>query len=221
MKKTFQKILSDLAGKIGVVSLMAICFIMFNSKAKAQTLLVNYDFNSAVAGTPCLADPSTTAPGVTSFFTTGGTDGETCKTYVVFPADTAGGNQPDLGVSVSTSNPNAVNYFQFQLIGVSAFRDYKLYFGVWNSGVIDVQYSLDGVNFTSFKQLPPPVTKIYFPGREVDFSSVPALNGQSTVYFRLESKSSRPDRGLTFIISNMQIQATATAAKSRKRVRFF
>ncbi len=219
MKKTFQKILSDSAGKIGVVSLMAICFIMFNSNAKAQTLLANYDFNSAVAGTPCLADPATTAPGVTSFFTTGGTDGETCKTLVVFAANPAGSNQPDIGVSVGSANPNAVNYFQFQLIGVSAFRDYKLYFGTRQSGVIDVQYSLDGVNFTSFRQLPIPIIQIYFPKREVDFSSVPALNGQSTVYFRLEAKS-RLDRDLDFVINNFQVRAE-TVAKSRKRVRFF
>jgi hypothetical protein len=217
MKKLTQKILSSIMGKIGVVSLMTICLTMFNSGTKAQTLLVNYDFASAVAGTPCTAAPLTTAVGVESIFTTGGTDGETCTIYEEPP--TSQNKEANLAMSLSNSDDVAENYFQFQLMGVSAFRSYRLNFNAIQSGPIDVQYSLDGVNFTSFTQLPRPITQLYFPRKIVDLSAVTAIDRQPTVYFRLVGKSS-PSRNLRFVIDNLQVQATA-AIKSRKRVRFF
>lgn len=80
MKNLTLKILSGLVGKIGIVLLMVICLVIFNLNTKAQTLLVNYDFASAIAGTPCTATPLTIASGVTSTFTSGGTNGGTCTT---------------------------------------------------------------------------------------------------------------------------------------------
>ncbi len=223
MKSFTQKILFGLVGKIGIVSLMAICLTLFNSNTKAQTLLVNYDFASAIAGTPCTATPLTTATNVTSIFTTGGTDGETCTISEGTPTSQRTGfafaenKDANLAVSLSNSDVDAENYFQFQLTGVSAFRSYQLNFNAIQSGPIDVQYSLDGVNFTSFTQLPLPIHKLYFPRIIVDLSSVTAIDRQPTVYFRLVGKS-RHNLSLRFVIDNFQVQATA-ATKSRKRVR--
>jgi hypothetical protein len=230
MKKLTQKFLFGLAAKIVIVSLMAICLVMFNSNVKAQTLLVNYDFASAVAGTPCKATPLTTAQNVTSIFTTGGTNGETCTTtrgqstpWVDPPVGLAFGINPEgnLAVSVSSSTLNTVNYFQFQLNGVSAYRSYVIYFQTERSGPIDIQYSLDGDNFTTCAQIP----KVQgqgeltwrFPPRTFDLSSVTALNGQPTVYFRLVGKSFL-NSSLRFDLDNFQVQATAATDK-RKRVR--
>ena len=225
MKKLTQKILFGLVGKIGIVSLTAICLAMFNSNTKAQTLIVNYDFASAVAGTPCTATPLTTVPNVTSIFTTGGTDGETCTIYTGTPMYQPAGfafaenKDANLAVSVSSSEVDAVNYFQFQLTGVGAFRGYKLFFQPRQSGPIDVQYSLDGVNFTSFTQIPLPLHKLSFPHKIVDLSEVTTIDRQPTVYFRLVGKSSH-NLSLRFVIDNFQVQATA-ATKKRNRVRVF
>lgn len=225
MKNLTQKILFGLVGKIGIVSLIAICFMVFNSKTKAQTLLVNYDFASAVAGTPCTVTPLTTATGVTSIFTTGGTDGENCNTslgYGMLNPTTgyafAYNKDANQSVSVSSTAFDAENYFQFQLNGVSAFHGYYLHFQSMRSGPIDVQYSLDGVDFTSFIQLPKPLYPDNFPFKIVDLSSVTAIDRQPTVYFRLVGKSVS-NRNLYFVIDNFQVQATTTV-KSRKRVRF-
>jgi hypothetical protein len=222
MKKLTQKILSALTGKIGIVSLIAICLTMFHSNTQAQTLLVNYDFASAVAGSPCTATPLTTATNVTSIFTTGGTDGETCTTPLgMSPQLEAFAENQDesKSVSLNSSVNDAVNYFQFQLSGVGSYRDYKLYFQATHYGPIDVQYSIDGNNFTSFTQIPRDLRKWRNPSIIIDMSSVTAINRQPTVYFRLVGKSDI-NPGLTFEIDNFQMQATA-APKSRKRVRFF
>lgn len=228
MKNLTQKILSNLVGKIGIISLMAICLVMFNSSVKAQqTLLVNYDFADAVAGTPCTATPLKTAANVTSIFTSGGTDGGVCKTWFgqesrieatignafVFNED---GN---LSVSLNRSGDDLTAYFQFQLNGVSAFRSYKLYFQRVRQSAIDIQYSIDGNNFTSFTQIPASLFPDDFPPVIVDLSSITAINNQPTVYFRLVGKSNQ-NSFLSLTIDNFQVQATA-ATKSRKRVRFF
>lgn len=225
MKNLTQKNLSSLVGKIGIVSLMAVFLTMFNSETQAQTLLVNYDFASAIAGTTCTATPLTTATGVESIFTIGGTNGKNCTISEGTPVSPPTGsaftenNDANLAVKVSSSDIGAENYFQFQLTGVSGFRSYQLHFNAVQGGPIDVQYSLDGVDFISFTQLPRPVTQIFFPRKIVDLSSVTAIDRQPTVYFRLVGKSSN-NLSLRFVIDNFQVQATATT-KSRKRVKFF
>ena len=224
MKKLTQKILFGVVGKIGIISLTAICLVLFNSSVKAQqTLLVNYDFASAVAGTPCTAMPLTTAPNVTSIFTTGGTDGETCTTpsgmHTQIPDAFAENQDANQAVGLNSRAVDSVNYFQFQLDGVGSYRDYKLYFQLRQSGPVDVQYSIDGNSFTSFTQIPNPTHKWRFPPSVVDLSSETAIEGQPTVYFRLVGKSDR-NPGLTFEIDNFQVQATR-ATKKRNRVRVF
>jgi hypothetical protein len=232
MKTSTQKMLFGLVGKIAAVSLMAICFALFSASIKAQqTLLVNYDFADAVAGPPCTATPLTAATGVTSIFTTSGTDGGTCTIYsgIGMSSPTTGfafaqnedGNQ---SVTVNDSDTDAV-YVQFQLSGVSAFRGYKLYFQRLRTSSIDVQYSVDGINFTSFIEIPLinptsfPPSPTSFPPSIVDLSSITAIDNQPTIYFRLVGKDSLKSR-LYLTIDNFQVQATR-ATKKRNRVRFF
>jgi hypothetical protein len=229
MKTSTQKLLSGIVGKIGIVSLIAIYFALFNSSVKAQqTLLVNYDFATAVAGTPCMATPLTAAANVTSIFTSGGANGGTCLTYpgsavwnseigYAF-AQTEDGN---LSISAGSSAGDSVGYFQFQLSGVSSFHSYKLYFQRIRSNAIDIQYSTDGINFTSFKKIPASLLADYFPRLIIDLSSITAIYKQPTVYFRLEGiRYGISPQLIGLTIDNFQVQATA-ATKSRKRVRFF
>lgn len=229
MQSSSQKILFVLFKKISLVSLTAICITLFSLSVKAQqTLLANYDFASAVAGTPCTATPLTTAANVTSIFTSGGTNEGVCST----PSGSASGSEigyafvpnkdANLAISAGSSAGNSVGYFQFQLNGVSSFHSYKLYFLRREKDGIDVQYSLDGINFTSFEKIPSTRTPIYFPRLVIDLSSITAIDNQPTVYFRLEGirygGAAPPFIGLE--IDNFQVQATA-ATKSRERVKFF
>lgn len=225
-----QKILSRLVGKIGIVSLMAICLALFNSSIKAQqTLLANYDFASAVAGTPCTATPLSTATNVTSIFTSGGTNGGTCNTSpgqesrIAFNIGYAFANNQDgnLAISTGSSAGDSVGYFQFELSGVSSFHGYKLSFQRRRTDAIDIQYSTDGINFTSFTRIPTSWFPDHFPFLIVDLSSVTAIDNQPTVYFRLEGiRYGTYAQLIGLTIDNFQVQATA-ATKSRKRVRFF
>ena len=228
MKNLTQKVLSGFFGKIGIVSLTAICLVMFNSSIKAQqTLLVNYDFASAVAGTPCTATPLSTASGVISTFTSGANGGP-CYTYLggamlnpeigyVFTQN----EDRNLAVSLGSSTGDSVGYFQFQLSGVSSFHGYKLYFQRIRNDAIDVQYSTDGINFTSFTRIFSSLNPDNFPRLIIDLSSITAIDNQPTVYFRLEGiRYGTYSQFIGLTIDNFQVQATA-ATKSRKRVRFF
>ncbi|HLM61775.1 MAG TPA: hypothetical protein VK308_13295, partial [Pyrinomonadaceae bacterium] len=134
----------------------------FSSQVSAQTVLVNYDFASAVAGTPCTAAPLTTASGITSTFTTGGTGGGTCTT----PAGTAAtappafvANAANQSVSLTSFATGSTNFFQFQLSGGDGFRDYMLFFQLQRSGTgplnADIQYSTNGTTFTTFQTVNP------------------------------------------------------------------
>jgi hypothetical protein len=158
-----KNIYSGLVKKLGILALTAFCFVLFSVGANAQTVLVNYDFASATAGTPCTATPLTTATGVTSTFTTGGTGGGACTT----PTGTAAASPPafvanasNQAVSLSSFAAGSTNYFQFQLSGVSAYQDYMLFFQTRRSGTgpvnVDVQYSLNGTTFTTFATIQPP-----------------------------------------------------------------
>ncbi|MBA3632106.1 MAG: carboxypeptidase regulatory-like domain-containing protein [Acidobacteria bacterium] len=212
-----KNIYSGLVKKLGILALTAFCFVLFSVGANAQTVLVNYDFASATAGTPCTATPLTTATGVTSTFTTGGTGGGACTT----PTGTAAASPPafvanasNQAVSLSSFAAGSTNYFQFQLSGVSAYQDYMLFFQTRRSGTgpvnVDVQYSLNGTTFTTFATIQPP-NSTTFSAFTVDLSSVAAIEGQPTVYFRLLGRDGTGSTG-TFVIDNFQVRAMAVSA---------
>jgi hypothetical protein len=228
MKTSTQKLLLHVFGKTAAVLLVVMCLALLSTDTKAQTLLANYDFASAVAGTPCAATPLTTATNVSSIFTSGGTNDGTCTTSLGYgmlnpePGYAFALNEDkNLAVSLNSSSTNSAGYFQFQLSGVSSFHSYKLYFQRIRNNAIDVQYSTDGINFTSFTKIPMSLFPDNFPRLIVDLSSITAINNQPTVYFRLEGiRSTNSNPLIELTIENFQVQATA-ATKSRKRVRFF
>ncbi|CAN5212334.1 hypothetical protein BH20ACI1_BH20ACI1_13270 [soil metagenome] len=209
----------SLKKNLGGILLIAFCFALFSVSANAQTLLVNYDFASAVAGTPCTATALTTATGVTANFTTGGTGGGTCTT----PTGTAAASPPaftanalNQAVSLTSFASTSTNYFQFQLSGVSAYQDYMLYFNARRSGTgpvnVDVQYSTDGMTFMTFSIIQPPDSSFTTASRfNVDLSTISAIEGQPSVYFRLSGRDGTGAAG-TFVIDNFQVQAMAPSA---------
>jgi len=173
----------------------------FSSQVSAQTVLVNYDFASAVAGTPCTAAPLTTASGITSTFTTGGTGGGTCTT----PAGTAAtappafvANAANQSVSLTSFATGSTNFFQFQLSGGDGFRDYMLFFQLQRSGTgplnADIQYSTNGTTFTTFQTVNP--GNGVFAAFNIDLSAMTTFRSkqwrlQQPLSFRFPAASTR------------------------------
>jgi hypothetical protein len=219
MKYLYQTRLFGFSKIFGLFLFAAIFLGLAVGNSPAQTVLVNYDFASAVAGTPCTATPLTTAAGVTSTFTTGGTGGGTCTT----PAGTAATSPPafvanaaNQAVSLTSFAAGSTNYFQFQLSGVSNYTNYMLFFQAQRSGTgpvnADVQYSLDGITFTTFQTVNP--GNGVFAAFNIDLSSIGAIEGQNTVYFRIVGTGGTGAAG-TFRIDNFQVRAqTFTAASA-------
>lgn len=184
--------------------------VMTSVSIYAQTVLVNYDFASTVAGTPCVyGGPLTTASGVTSSFITSTGN---CTT----PAGTAATSPPafvanasNQSVSITGFATGASNYFQFQLNGVGNYQDYQLFFQSQRSGTgpvnADIQYSTDGTNFTTFQTVNP--GNGVFAAFTVDLSTIAAIENQPTVYFRILGYSGTGSAG-TFRIDNFQVAAT-------------
>lgn len=188
--------------------------VIFTGQISAQTVLVNYDFATATE-TPCAATPLTTASGITSTFTTGGNGN--CTT----PAGTAAGSPPAFvanaisdAVSVTGFAAGSTNSFRFQLSGVASYQNYSLFFQSRRSatgpGNVDIQYSLDGVAFTTFQTFTPPGA-FNATGTTVDLSAVSAIENQPTVFFRLLGRDGTGGTG-TFAIDNFQVRAFSTTA---------
>ncbi len=212
----FSSMLAGFAPKIGVLFLAAVCFGVFGLSANAQTLLVNYDFATAIAGTPCSATPLNTATGVVSTFTTGGTGGGTCTT----PTGTAAASPPaftanasNQSVSLTSFADGSTNFFQFQLSTTNNYQDYKLFFQLQRSNTgptfANVQYSLDGTNFTTFVNVDP--ANGSFAAFIIDLSEVSAIEGQPNVYFRILGAGGTNAAG-TFRMDNFQVQAVSPLA---------
>jgi hypothetical protein len=216
MRELNRRITFGFLTKIGIATLLVFCFAAFGLNISAQTLLVNYDFAGATDGTPCGTTPLTTAAGVTSTFSTGGAcTTPTGAAATSPPAFTA--NALNDSVSISGFTTGSSNFFQFQLSGVGSYQDYMLFFQnqASNTGAdsIDVQYSTDGTNFTTFQTFT--AAALLVNGAiTVDLSSVTAIEGQPTVYFRIVGRriSSGGGAAGTFRIDNFQVQATAPTA---------
>lgn len=212
MKDFSQKVLPDFVRKLGIVSLMAICFALFSSNVSAQTTIVNYDFNNAAPGTPC--SPGTSSGVVASVFTTstGTCTTPTGTTAAAPPAFTAA---PVAGLSVSIINATTTQqYFQFQLNNVVSFSNYMVFFQAQRSGTGPpngvLQYSLDGVTFVDAGTFAVPTT---FGALSFNLSGITALNNQPTVYFRVAASGASTSAG-TFRIDNFQVQAIGPTAAS-------
>jgi hypothetical protein len=196
---------------LGTALASIIGILLISTGVFGQTLVANYDFASAVAGTPCTASALSTATGVTSTFSTGGTGGGTCTT----PAGTAVAAPPafvananNQAVSLTSFAAGSTNYFQFQLSNVDSFIDYKLFFQAQRSATgpvnADVQWSTDGTTFNTFQTVSP--GNGVYSSFNVDLSALPFIENQPTVYFRI-SGSGGTGVGGTFRIENFQVQA--------------
>lgn len=192
----------------------------FASQTFAQTVLVNYSFNDAVAGTtPCNPGTFDTAAGVTSTFTTSTgtctTPGGNSTTANAFVQNSTAGQ----AVSITGFAAGSTQYFQFQLSNTSAYSSYQVYFQTARSGTgptsATLQYSTDGTNFTDFQTVSPPATgnPLVLQDFRFDLSGVTALNGKPTVYFRIAASNGTSANG-TFRIDNFQVQATTSATAS-------
>ena len=218
MRVFIRNLSSEFTAKLGLFLFTLIFSGLIAGNVSAQTLLVNYDFASAVAGTPCTASPLTTAGGVTSTFTTGGTGGGTCTT----PAGTAAASPPAFAanaanpsVSLTSFAAGSTNFFQFQLSGVSTYTNYMLFFQSQRSGTgpvnADIQYSTNGTTFTTFQTVNP--GNGVFAAFNIDLSAVSAIEGQPTVYFRILGTGGTGAAG-TFRIDNFQVRAFVVTAAS-------
>lgn len=208
-------------GKCKFVILTAIFFAAFSINAGAQTLLVNYAFNDAAVGTPCDGGTSNASGGVTATFTTGNAGACTTPAGAATTAGAFTQNTAGTAVSINGFANGATNYFQFQLSGVSSFQNYQVYFQAVRSGTgptnADLQYSLDGTNFTTIQSVQINATPTAY---NLDLSAVTAINNQPNVYLRLVGTTGSGGAG-TFRIDNFQAQAlrpTAAGANISGRV---
>lgn len=208
MKNSSQKVLSGFARKIGIVSLMAVCFALLSSNVSAQTTIVNYDFNM----NPCTAAPATTALNVTSTFavTTG-----TCASV----AGTASTAPPAFVANAAGSAPNisgtTTPTLTFTLGGtdLNTFTSYKLFFQTRSSGTgpsaFTLEYSVNGGAFISAGTFASPQTSA-FVNQSIDLSGITDLNNATSIVFRI-SGSGGASTG-TFRIDNFQVQAIGPTA---------
>ena len=174
---------------------------------KAQTTLVNYDFNSA-SSYP--VSPTANASGISC----SATSSESFQTYagvatssVAFTQNTAAGN----ALAMSNSGGTNTRYFTFQLGGSSLinYQSYKLYLqsqrSTTGATLITVAYSTNGSSYTNLSTTFPVATS--FTDIMVDLSSVTVLNNASSVYIKLMASGASSVTG-TMRIDNFQVQAT-------------
>lgn len=186
----------------------------FASQTFAQTVLVNYSFNDAIAGqTPCNPGTPVLATGVTSTLTTS-TGTCTAPAGNATTASAFAQNAVGSALSISGFATGATQYFQVQLSNVAAYSNYQIYFQAGRSGTgaqnATLQYSIDGTNFTDFQTVPVTQTgtPVVLDAFNFNLSSITALNGQPTVYFRIVGSGGSATAG-TFRIDNFQVQATS------------
>lgn len=206
----------NLRGNIKIAMFLATVFLTLTAGSTiwAQTTIVNYDFNGAVAGTPCAATPTTNAAGVTATLTTSTNTctapGGTTTTPTAFTQNGTAGT----AASITGFATGSTQYFQIQLSGVGIYSSYQLYFQALrsNTGPANaiIQYSTDGTTFTDFQTVAVP-NATPFGAYNIDLSSVVALNNLANVSFRIVGTGGTGAGG-TFRIDNFQVQAIGPTA---------
>jgi len=181
--------------------------LFFTIGARAQTTIVNYDFNS---GSSYAALTATRATNITSVVTSS----ETYTSYAgtatgssAFTQNTTSGNT----IAMVNSNGTNTRYFQFQLGGsaLSTYSDYKIYYQAQRSGTgattLKLSYSTNGSTYTDFPTTGSPgngsFSEITF-----DLSSISTIDKSANLYFRLYA-SGASGTG-TLRVDNFQVSAT-------------
>lgn len=182
---------------------------------RAQTTIVNYDFNTAAnTGATYNTLTPTTASGVSSTLTSSEAFGSATGTATGSGAFASNATGPALGMA---SNSTATGrYFQVALAGgvLPKYSAYKVYFQGYRSSAgsitLTLQYSLDGTSYTSFGPVFTPGAGT-FSEASYDLSGVPALSALSSLSFRLLTSANTSG---TLRVDNFQVQAVNTVDPS-------
>ena len=213
MRDFSQRVFSGFAGKIGIVSLMAICFALFNLNINAQTLLVNYDFNAAT--TACTASPTSVATGVTSVYSASET---TCTTTSGTVTDSQAFTQnTTAGITTGFTNSSTTpsKFFQFALSNLPTnLSNYQVYFQSQRSNTgfttLTLQYSIDGgASFTPAGTQT--VSTAFATTTPLVFNLPAAVNNTSSLIIRLVATGATGTTG-TIRLDNFQVQALRPTA---------
>ncbi len=178
---------------------------------RAQTTLVNYDFNTLTSSSTYPVAPAAPAPGITSEATssesTPTSAGGTPTGNAAFVANTAG-----LALSMNNSSGSA-RYFQFSLAGAALpkYAAFKIYLQGYHSTTgattLTLQYSVNKGPFQTFGTTYAPGLNSFTEGG-FDLSGLSALNAPTSLAFQLVA-SGASGTG-TLRIDNFQVQATNT-----------
>ena len=176
--------------------------------SRAQTVIVNYDFNSATAYP---ASPAATAAGISSVATS--TEGfVTNATGIASGKSAFAANVTGPALAMSNSGGTG-KYFQFSLNGAELpkYAAFKIYLQGYRSSTgattLTLQYSVNGGSYTTFGPPCAPGNGSFLEGG-FDLSGLPDLNNPTNLSFRL--LASGASGGGTLRIDNFQVQATNT-----------
>ncbi|WP_375417823.1 IPT/TIG domain-containing protein [uncultured Hymenobacter sp.] len=194
------------AGSCGVLLGLALGLPLL---VRAQTTIVNYDFNSAAAYP---AAPATTAPGVTS-----AANGS--QPFAPAPGAVTGAGafaaNPTAGNALNMANSSGTGkYFEFSLGGADLpkYSAFKLYLQSQRSGTgattLTLQYSVNGGAYMAVEEAVAPGTGSFAEG-SFDLSGQPALNRPGSLTFRLLASGGTSTSG-TLRLDNFQVQAVNT-----------
>ena len=171
-------------------------------KVIKAVVLVNYSYSQLATGpAPASIVPNFTAPAVTGNMTFGSTGSPTllANTTVITPGVMTGplafmANNETLRCLRSDLQPlsnSSFPYYQFQISGLSSFRNYQLYFQQYhenasNPDSIVVYWSTDGVTYTrsGLSIFLGGSNKIWHEAYQ-NLSAITAINNQPNVYFRI------------------------------------
>ena len=178
--------------------------------SRAQTVIVNYDFNSLTANSTYPVPPATTAVGISS----AATSTEQLATVAGVATGTGAYAINSAGPALNMPNSSGNNrYFQFELGGADLFKytAFKIYLQGQRSGTgattLTLQYSVNGGGYTTFGPTYAPGNGSFTEGG-FDLSGLPDLNNPSSLRFRLLASGASGNGSLR--IDNFQVQAANT-----------
>ncbi|OFY73963.1 MAG: hypothetical protein A2275_17800 [Bacteroidetes bacterium RIFOXYA12_FULL_35_11] len=180
--------------------------IFYSGNMYSQTVIVNYDFNSA-SSYP--VSPTATATNVSS----SSTCTESFATFTgVVSDEQAFAINATAGYAVAMNNSSGTNtkYWTITINGSDLvnYKSYEVYFQARRSSTgaqkVTLFYSTDGTNYTSYNYVSLTSADVYYEG-VFDLTAITSLDFQSTVYLRLAA-SEASSTG-TLRIDNLQFRA--------------
>ena len=176
----------------------------------AQTVIVNYDFNSANAYPVA---PVATAPNVNSVATSSSNVAFATAMGVASGTGAYAVNAVGPALNMPNSSGNNTKYFQFDLTGADLpkYAAFKIYLQGRRSNTgaatLTLQYSVNGGSYGTFGNTYAP-GNASFTERNFDLSDIPDLNKLNSLSFRLLASGASGNG--TLQIDNFQVQAVNT-----------